>query len=255
MVGLLHAPSAMKEGFEDFLRERRERAERTQRLLIGVLAVTCLVLAISNVLVALWISSGRARPPESAMRGSRESRPVQAEEAPPSASIPSRATAPSEPDAGPRADERAQSDTQAPADAPRPPVTLPKTSDTTPADSRRANALAESPSSPPAEPRARGEAPTAEQLPPRPGVASGPERRASASRTPTAPVPPARAGSATRPGPGPSPTEEATATWMLSTYGRDAAESRARAALQFYDARSAEGRYWRRVLALIVAAR
>jgi hypothetical protein len=42
---------------------------------------------------------------------------------------------------------------------------------------------------------------------------------------------------------------------MLSTYGRDAAESRARAALQFYDSQSAEGRYWRRVLALIVAAR
>ena len=42
---------------------------------------------------------------------------------------------------------------------------------------------------------------------------------------------------------------------MLETYGRDAAEARAQAALAFYDAQSAEGRYWRRVLALIVSAR
>jgi hypothetical protein len=42
---------------------------------------------------------------------------------------------------------------------------------------------------------------------------------------------------------------------MLTAYGRAAAESRAQATLQFYDPRSAEGRYWRRVLALIVASR
>ena len=42
---------------------------------------------------------------------------------------------------------------------------------------------------------------------------------------------------------------------MLTTYGRADAEARARAALEFYDAESAEGRYWRRVLRLIVTAR
>ena len=53
----------------------------------------------------------------------------------------------------------------------------------------------------------------------------------------------------------PAAPDEATAAWMLTTYGRADAEARARAALEFYDAESAEGRYWRRVLGLIVAAR
>jgi hypothetical protein len=48
---------------------------------------------------------------------------------------------------------------------------------------------------------------------------------------------------------------EATAAWMITTYGRMEAETRARAALDFYDAQSVEGRYWRRVLASIVTAR
>jgi hypothetical protein len=42
---------------------------------------------------------------------------------------------------------------------------------------------------------------------------------------------------------------------MLTTYGRADAEARARAALDFYDPKSSEGRYWRRVLGLIVVAR
>lgn len=61
--------------------------------------------------------------------------------------------------------------------------------------------------------------------------------------------------STTPAGPGFAAPEEATAAWMLTTYGRADAEGRARAALQFYDARSAEGRYWHRVLGLIAAAR
>jgi len=56
-------------------------------------------------------------------------------------------------------------------------------------------------------------------------------------------------------GPGFAAPEEATAAWMLGTYGRRDAEARARAAQQFYDARSAEGRYWSRVLGLITATR
>jgi len=235
----------MTEGFEEYLRERRERAERTQRLLIGVLAVTCIALAVSNVVLALWITSGRARPPaESATRSGKETPPraAQSAEAPPSASVPSRPAAP------------ARREAPARPEAAPPAVTLPKTTESAPADSRGSSAPAESPSSTPAEPSARAEAPPAEQLPPPSGITSSPERRESAARTPTASAP-ARAGSATRPSPGPAATEEATAAWMLSTYGRDAAESRARAALQFYNAQSAEGRYWRRVLALIVAAR
>ena len=245
-------PTAMTEGFEEYLRERRERAERTQRLLIGVLAVTCIALAVSNVVLALWITSGRARPPaESATRSGKETPPrsAQSAEAPPSASVPSRSAAPA------RREAPAQPDVAPPRpEGALPSVTLPKTTESAPADSRSASAPAESPSSTPTEPSARAEVPPAEQLPPRSGITSSPERRESAARTPTASAP-ARAGSATRPGPGPAATEEATATWMLSTYGRDAAESRARAALQFYNAQSAEGRYWRRVLALIVAAR
>src|SRR5439155_717060 len=55
-------PCAMTdEGFEEFLRERREHAERTRRLLIGVLAVTCIALAVSNVLLALRLTAGRGR--------------------------------------------------------------------------------------------------------------------------------------------------------------------------------------------------
>jgi hypothetical protein len=55
--------------------------------------------------------------------------------------------------------------------------------------------------------------------------------------------------------PGFAAPEEAASAWMLTTYGRRDAEARARAALEFYDATSAEGRYWRRVLGLITAAR
>src|SRR5882762_7678077 len=55
-------PCAMAdEGFEEFLRERREQAERTRRLLIGVLAVTCIALAVSNVVLALRLTVGRPR--------------------------------------------------------------------------------------------------------------------------------------------------------------------------------------------------
>lgn len=61
--------------------------------------------------------------------------------------------------------------------------------------------------------------------------------------------------STTPAGQGLAAPEEATAAWMLSTYGRADAEARARAALRFYDARSSEGRYWHRVLGLITAAR
>src|SRR5207248_1150191 len=55
-------PTAMtEEGFEEFLRERRERTERTRHLLVSVLAITCIALAVSNVVLALRLTSGRAR--------------------------------------------------------------------------------------------------------------------------------------------------------------------------------------------------
>jgi type IV secretory pathway VirB10-like protein len=221
----------MREDFEDYIRERREQTEQTRRLLIGVLAATCIALAISNVALALWITSGRTRQTaESPAHPSRElsARPAPvAEPPPPSASIPSR------PD-------------------PPPSVTLPKTTEPAPAEPRTASA--------PAERTTRAETPRAErrpsdepaspalELPPRSPAPTAAAPRAAANTTPA----PARAMSTT---PGFAAPEEAASAWMLTTYGRRDAEARARAALEFYDATSAEGRYWRRVLGLITAAR
>src|SRR5438094_472227 len=76
------------------------------------------------------------------------------------------------------------------------------------------------------------------ELPSRPFVGSAPARRVRPPRA-TAPA----LASAPAVPPAPSAPEEATAAWMLSTYGRGEAEARARAALEFYDAHSADGRY------------
>jgi len=110
---------------------------------------------------------------------------------------------------------------------------------------------------PPADAQPRTDAPAprvavapSPELPPRPPAAITPPRRPSTGRAATSPAPPPSVAPAA-----PTTREEATATWMLETYGRDAAEERAQAALAFYDAQSPEGRYWRRVLALIVSAR
>jgi hypothetical protein len=258
----------MTEDFEDFVRERREQSEQTRRLLIGVLAGTCIALAVSNVALALWITSGRARATvEVPTRATRETparaAPV-AESPPPSASIPSPA-------------ERAD---------PPPSVTLPKMTEPSAAtaDSRVPHAQTDDAArtaAPPAEaPRAEAaraethtepppptQAPSsALDLPPRATApATTPRAAAAASlREPSTTAPrtsanaapsPARAMSTTPAGPGFAAPEEATAAWMLGTYGRADAEARARAAQQFYDARSAEGRYWSRVLGLITAAR
>ncbi|HEX3177394.1 MAG TPA: hypothetical protein VHZ49_12010 [Methylomirabilota bacterium] len=51
---------------------------------------------------------------------------------------------------------------------------------------------------------------------------------------------------------GASSRERATAAWMIGEYGRADAERRAREATDFYGPQSAEGAYWRRVLAEIV---
>src|SRR5258708_32665137 len=53
---------AMTEGFEEFLRERREHAERTRRLLVGLLGVVCVALAVSNVILALRLTGLRPPP-------------------------------------------------------------------------------------------------------------------------------------------------------------------------------------------------
>jgi hypothetical protein len=39
-----------------------------------------------------------------------------------------------------------------------------------------------------------------------------------------------------------------TASWLVETYGRDAAEERARAAAKFYQGDAAEAAHWREVL-------
>src|SRR5438045_6575101 len=73
----------MTEGFEEFLRERREHAERTRRLLVGLLGVVCVALAVSNVILALRLTGLR---------------PAPAGEAPvPPAPLPSRAEGPPAP--------------------------------------------------------------------------------------------------------------------------------------------------------------
>jgi type IV secretory pathway VirB10-like protein len=206
----------MTEGFEDFLRERREHAERTRRLLVGLLGVVCVALAISNVILALRLTG--LRPPP-------------AGEAPvPPAPLPSR------------------------VEGPPPPVTLPATTEPPPpgpAAPRSASAPAEEPARPAAPPpTVRDPSPPEIALPPR-LVDAVPARRLPAPRA-TAPA--ASPTLASEPA-APAAPEAATAAWMLTTYGRAEAETRAQAALAFYDAESADGRYWRRVLARIVAAR
>ena len=200
----------MTEGFEEFLRERREHAERTRRLLVGVLGVACVALAVSNVVLALRLTAVRARP---------------AAEAPaPSASI------------------------RSSVEGPPPPVTLPTTSEPPrpePAEPRSASVPADEPARPATPPPGVPDRPSPViELPPRPFVGSAPARRVLAPRA-TAPVL----------APPPAAPEQATAAWMLTTYGRGEAESRAQAALEFYDADSAVARYWRRVLVEISAAR
>src|SRR6267378_3162615 len=91
----------MTEGFEEFLRERREHTERTRRLLIGVLGVTCVALAVSNVVLALRLTAVRARPAAEAPAPSA-SVPSRAEEPPsrvtlPPAGLPSATSPPDEP--------------------------------------------------------------------------------------------------------------------------------------------------------------
>ncbi len=198
----------MTEGFEDYLRERRERSERTRHLLVGVLACTCIALAVSNVFLALRLTAGRARPgaeppARAASMTEAPARPAGVTEAPARTG----AGAPARPAMAPQAPAPSAS-VRADVDGPAPAVTLPKMSEAT-----------------------RPE-PAEHATTPPPAALAAP----AAAPTPAAP-------------------EEVTAAWMLTTYGRGDAEARARAALEFYNAQSAEGRYWRRVLALITAAR
>jgi hypothetical protein len=209
----------MPEGFEDFLRERREHAERTRRFLVGLLGVVCVALAVSNVILALRLT-GLRPPPAGA--------PV------PPAPLPSR------------------------VEGPPPPVTLPTTTEPPPgpAEPRSASAPAEEPvrpATPPTTVRDPARDPSSLEiaLPPRRLVDAVPARRLPAPRATAPAASPTLASEPTAP----AAPEAATAAWMLTTYGRAEAETRAQAALAFYDAESADGRYWRRVLARIVAAR
>ena len=208
----------MTEGFEEFLRERREHAERTRRLLVGLLGIVCVALAVSNVILALRLTG--LRPPP-------------AGEAPvPPAPLSSR------------------------VEGPPAPVTLPTTTEPPPpgpAEPRSASAPAEEPArpiTPPTTVRDPARDPSSPEiaLPPRRLADAVPARRLPAPRATAPAASPTLASE-------PAAPEAATAAWMLTTYGRAEAETRAQAALAFYDAESADGRYWRRVLARIVAAR
>ena len=214
----------MTEGFEEFLRERREHAERTRRLLVGLLGVVCVALAVSNVILALRLTGLRPPPAGQAL-------------APP-APLPSR------------------------VEGPPPSVTLPTTTEPpppAPAEPRSASAPAEEPArpaTPPATVRdpARDPSSPEMELPPRRLVDAVPARRLPAPRATAPAASPTLASEPPAPST-PAAPEAATAAWMLTTYGRAEAEARAQAALEFYDVESADGRYWRRVLARIVAAR
>ena len=241
----------MTEDFEDYIRERREQTEQTRRLLIGVLAGTCIALAVSNVALALWITSGRAKPAvEAPTQPNREAsaRAAPVAEPPPSASIPSRAERTDPPPSVtlPKTTEPATTaEPRAPAErAPR--TEAPRATQTPRADASRPTQTPRAETPPPADAPA-----SAPDMPPRAAPPSAPAPRASANGAAT----PARTMTTTPAGPGFAAPEEATAAWMLSTYGRADAEARARAALHFYDAKSSEGRYWRRVLSLITVAR
>jgi len=229
-----------EEGFEEFLRERRERTERTRHLLVSVLAITCIALAISNVVLALRLTSGRARqsaePPARATSVPQAARPSGVTEPPARESTTSARTA---------------------TDEAPPAVTLPKTSEPVRPDAAAPRGASPQPLEPPARadaapPAVAARPSDAADLPPRAPAAPTPTRRAAPPRE-TMPAPSALP--APTAAPAPAAPEEATAAWMLTTYGRADAEARARAALEFYDAKSAEGRYWRRVLGLIVTAR
>ena len=137
-------------------------------------------------------------------------------------------------------------------------MTLPTTTEPPPgpAEPRSASAPAEEPArpiTPPTTVRDPARDPSSPEiaLPPRRLADAVPARRLPAPRA-TAPA--ASPTLASEPA-APAAPEAATAAWMLTTYGRAEAETRAQAALAFYDAESADGRYWRRVLARIVAAR
>jgi len=121
-------------------------------------------------------------------------------------------------------------------------VTLPTTSEplrSEPAEPWSASAPVDEPVRPATSPPGVPDRPAPMiELPSRPFVGSAPARRVRPPRA-TAPA----LASAPAVPPAPSAPEEATAAWMLSTYGRGEAEARARAALEFYDAHSADGRY------------
>jgi len=211
--GIIACPrGAMTESFEEFLRERREHAERTRRLLVGVLGIACVALAVSNVVLALRLTAVRARATAEA----------------PSASIPSRAEGLPLPGTLPMTIEPATERAEARPAAP-------------PSEEPAGHAAA--PTTKP--PDARDGVAAASALPPRALVASVPARSVPARPRAAAP----------EPAPAPATPEAFTAAWMLTTYGRAEAEARARAALEFYDAQSADGRYWQRVLTEIATAR
>jgi hypothetical protein len=277
----------MTEGFEEFLRARREGSERTRRLLIGVLAGTCVALAAANVFLAFRLMAGRAAVGDARARSAAVTQPPAGDAgAPPARVDEPRARAGGSPGLGSAPSAASPSIPSASERAPA--VTLPKLSDSAPTEQAEPSAAtpAEPRSVTPTEPRTarptepRGAAPRAEPpraAPPRaeprtaqPPVDTQPRTDATAPRVanqPSLELPPRSPATNAPPAAAPAAPmtreqatvpvarEEATATWMLETYGRDAAEERAQAALAFYDAQSPEGRYWRRVLALIVSSR
>jgi len=242
---------------DDDVDDSPEPVRGSRRLLIIVLGVGCLALAISDIVLAIRVTDLRrqlvaaraATPPSTSAERSpapaveRDTATPEASAQPPAAATPPSAERPaaapparteSRRDATPaRSPERAASAERSVTDTPDPaasvvsPTTSPAAPEPTPAPAKAAEV------EPPAPPRPKTELPARRR---------GGEQPRVAAVTPANP----ERGAAT-----PSSRERATASWMVQEYGRVDAERRARAVANFYGAQSADGAYWRRVLAEI----
>jgi hypothetical protein len=245
--------SQPEDELDEYVEDSPEPVRGSQRLLIIILSVGCLALAVSNVVLAIRVTQLRrtvvAERPAVAPAGDRAADAVTPPAERNRAAVPSTssgerpAVAPAPP--AERLAEKAPAERRAAAPAPaaKRPTAVERPADSSaPAASIASSAPTASEPPPPAPKSAPVAAPAPPRLdlPPR----SQPQARVAAV-----------ARTADRPAAVASSPERSTAAWMIQEYGRPDAESRARAVAEFYGAQSADGAYWRRVLAEINATR
>lgn len=223
------------EGLIEFINHRRaeQARQRRQHVLVAIIATLGLItvlLTVSNVILIRRLASGTTAPPSAPVR------PSTARTEPPRA--PDTATPP-ESNVADTSASPADTPTSAPVVETPPPAPRrtppPRRSDVTPSVS--------SPASPS----------------PSPDSSASSRRLSSSANAPTLPVLPERTLRPAPPAPLPEPkvresvsaeapmdSAERTADWLVQTYGRVEAESRALRVAEFY---SGERRaFWRRVL-------